>query len=78
MAIDRTYRCNLCRNTPRDPLNDLVGLYYSWPKGWTETPAPEAENHICMPCLSSLQALPARCGQGFECGGGPTCGSDHK
>jgi len=77
MAVERIYRCNLCRELRRLDENDLVGLYWSDRK-WTEKPAKEVENHICMRCLSSLQALPARCGQGYECTGGPRCGSDHK
>lgn len=78
MAVTRSYSCNLCRSTARD-IDDLVGLHYeAWPKGWSEVSALTAENHICMSCLSSLQALPPRCGQGFECRGGPKCGSDHK
>lgn len=77
MSIERTYRCNLCRDT-YEP-KQLVGLHWtSFPKGWTEKPAREMENHICMPCLTSLQAMTQRCGQGFECTGGPNCGSDHK
>ena len=76
--IDRNYRCNLCRDAyPRD---ELIGLHWKdWPaKGWIEKPASQVENHLCVQCLSSLQALTARCGQGFECNGGPACGSDHK
>ncbi|MNO23668.1 hypothetical protein D3C76_134730 [compost metagenome] len=75
--IDRTYRCNLCRE--QHELRDMIGLHWSsWPKGWAEKPPRETENHLCMKCLSTLQALPPRCGGGFECTGGPNCGSDHK
>lgn len=75
--IDRTYRCDLCRDSY--PANEMIGLHWqSWPKGWVEKPAREVENHICAPCLSTLQHFPDRCGQGFECSGGPNCGSDHK
>ncbi|MDQ0082871.1 hypothetical protein J2W35_003230 [Variovorax boronicumulans] len=76
--IDRTYRCNLCRD--KHERQDTVGLHWQdWPaKGWIEKPSQETENHLCMRCLSSIQALAPRCGQGFECNGGPTCGSDHK
>lgn len=77
MTITRTYSCNLCRDT-KDP-SALVGLYWKdFPKGWEQKPARETENHICTTCLSSLQAFAPRCGQGFECEGGPRCGSDHK
>lgn len=76
--IERTYRCNLCRE--KCEPQELVGLHWnSFPKGWTENQSPIAvENHICKACLSSLQALEQRCGQGFKCDGGPNCGSDHK
>lgn len=77
MSIDRTYRCNLCRDTKG--ADDLIGLWWkTWPKFWEERPAHDAENHVCMTCVSSIQALPRRCGQGFECDQGPKCGSDHK
>jgi hypothetical protein len=80
MAVDRTYRCDLCR----DPLvmndyaeNRAIGIYW---KGfsWEPRPAREVEHHLCPRCISSIQAFPAICGQGFKCTGGPTCGSDHK
>ncbi len=78
MSIDRIYRCNLCRD--KHDRGEMVGLHWQdWPgKGWVERPSHETENHLCMKCLSSLQALPQRCGQGFECNGGAKCGSDHK
>lgn len=84
MAVERTYRCNLCRDSlSSDPFATPsarpIGLYWqSWPQGWVEKPPYETENHICVRCLSSLQALPARCGEGYECDGGPRCNSDHK
>lgn len=77
MSIQRVYRCNLCRDTKE--LRDLAGLHWTdWPKGWQERPPCDTENHICKSCLSSLQSMKQRCGQGFECDGGPKCGSDHK
>jgi hypothetical protein len=84
MAVDRTYRCNLCRDRldvgpGSDPLTRPIGLYWSASQNsWFEKPWREVENHICAPCLSSLQALPSRCGGGYECDGGPQCSSDHK
>jgi len=82
VAIERIYRCNLCRDRLEpdgDPAKRPIGLYWvSFPKGWTEKPWRETETHVCVPCLSSLQALPARCGAGHQCDGGPRCGSDHK
>ena len=76
MAVDRTYRCDLCRDTYRLDEGRLIGLH--WSDGWIEKQARAVERHICCACLSSLQALGPRCGQGFECTGGPKCGSDHK
>ena len=84
MAVERKYRCNLCREELRtepggDPAKKPIGLHWnSWPKGWTEKPWRETENHICIACLSSLQVLTQRCGDGYECDGGPQCSSDHK
>lgn len=80
MAIERNYKCNLCgdRGSAFD-FPRLIGLHFkSWPKGWEEKPAHQCENHICASCLSSLQGFTPRCGQGHECDGGPSCGSDHK
>lgn len=77
MAVTRTFSCNLCRD--KTEINSLVGLHWqSWPEGWKEDSALTTENHICVKCLSSLQAMEKRCGQGYKCGGGPRCGSDHK
>lgn len=82
MAVERTYRCNLCRDTLS--LNPMAGkqahgIYWNpWPAGWISKAAGQVENHLCAPCISSIQAMPAMCGQGFECTGGPKCGSDHK
>jgi len=77
MTVTRTYSCNLCRD--KHDLKSLVGLHWKdWPKGWEEKASSETENHICLVCLSSLQAFKPRCGQGYECRGGPKCGSDHK
>lgn len=77
MSVKRTFHCNLCRDQ-HEP-NNLVGLHWSsWPKGWEEKSPLETENHICMTCISTVQALPSRCGQGYQCEGGPKCGSDHK
>lgn len=77
MTITRTYSCNLCRD--KHEPESLVGMHWnSFPKGWEEKAPRETENHICRTCLSSLQAFKQRCGQGYECRGGPKCGSDHK
>lgn len=80
MAVRRTYRCDLCG----DGLSldgqygkQGFGLYWTG-RAWEERPAAQVERHLCAPCISSIQALPPRCGQGYECDGGPTCGSDHK
>lgn len=80
MAVTRMYRCNLCSDAvrPQDVERRLIGLYWKhWPQGWEERPVYEVENHICASCLSSLQALPTRCGAGHECNGGPNCDRDH-
>lgn len=78
MTTVRTYRCDLCGDSHKP--EDLTGLHFeTFPaRGWIAKPARQVEHHICTPCLSSLQALPRKCGQGFECDGGPNCGSDHK
>ena len=79
MSIDKTYRCNLCR----DPINmdamhnTSTGIYWVG-KVIEARPALQVEHHLCIHCLSSIQSLPRRCGQGYECRGGPKCGSDHK
>jgi hypothetical protein len=85
MAVDRTYRCDLCRDVlsleHMSSGRRAVGIYWQdWPKpsGWLVKPAREVERHLCVRCVSSIQAMPAVCGQGFDCNGGPGCGSDHK
>jgi len=77
MSITRTYFCNLCRE--KKEVENLIGLHWNaFPHGWEEKPARETENHICKSCMSTLQAMEQRCGQGYKCTGGPKCGSDHK
>jgi len=78
VSITRTYSCNLCRD--KYEKDQLIGLHWeTFPvKGWVEKPPRETENHLCQTCVSTIQALNQRCGQGFECTGGPNCGSDHK
>ena len=87
MAVERTIRCDLCRDQLEtgvcvEPSRRPVGIHWqSWPAGatgWIEKPWRETDRHICAICLSSLQAMPQRCGQGFQCDGGPRCPSDHK
>ena len=77
MAIERIFSCNLCGD--KHKADELVGLHYeTWPKRWIEKPARDTQNHVCHMCLSSLQKFTPRCGEGYECTGGPNCGSDHK
>lgn len=81
MAIERTFRCDLCRATIRDPHNDAIGLHFTTDRKWlVEVPAmPDCERHLCIKCLSALQKFESVCGGGISgCTGGPTCGSDHK
>lgn len=82
--ISRTYSCDLCRMTfPSHELGGsssrLIGIYFEpWPDSIIEKPITEVERHICVKCLCALQAMPKRCGHGYECDGGPKCSSDHK
>lgn len=84
MAIERTYRCDLCRDPVQiDEMAEsrrAIGIYWKShrPNGWILKPARETERHLCPACISSIQAMPAICGHGYECTGGPDCGSDHK
>lgn len=56
MTVNRTYTCNLCRDVYES--NELIGLHWkTWPKGWVQAPAYQAENHICKTCLATLKKL---------------------
>lgn len=80
MAVNRTYKCDLCGDTwlPEQTYSRLVGLHWTGDR-WRRMPANQCERHICVKCLSSLQESPKVCGAGFEgCPGGPNCTSDHK
>lgn len=79
MSVDKNYRCDLCRDRigTDDMHNSATGLYWVG-KTIEQREALSVERHLCIHCLSSIQAMPRRCGQGFECKGGPKCGSDHK
>lgn len=82
--IQQEYKCDLCR----DPLDvgfdagsrRAFGIHWSdHPnKGWTLADPRKVERHLCIRCISSIQAMPAICSQGFECNGGQRCTSDHK
>lgn len=84
MAVERSYRCDLCRDAVQlDEMAEsrrAIGLWWQdWPaKGWLMKPARETEKHLCPACVASIQAMPKICGHGYECEGGPGCGSDHK
>lgn len=83
MAVERNYKCDLCGNRVRlDPSAEgdrAIGIYWNtWPKGWLIKPAREVERHLCPICISSIQAMPRICSQGYECNGGPKCPGDHK
>lgn len=75
--IERTYKCDLCRDTHQP--EELFGLHYSdVKKGWINATPMSVEHHLCARCISSIQKMESVCGQGYVCGGGPTCSSDHK
>ena len=82
MAVKRYYTCDLCDDSPRKKVTlepDLIGL--KWVSGGVLEAAdyPTVERHICVKCLSSLQAFEPVCRHGFSgCTGGPRCQSDHK
>ena len=75
MAVSKRYFCDLCEAEGEN----LIGLSWRGPLGYVQVSDwPEATTHLCPVCLSSLQQLAPRCGAGYECNGGPDCGSDHK
>ena len=83
MAVNKTYKCDLCGDAlttdPGAESRKAIGLHFTpWPRGWLVKRAGECAHHICPPCVASIQAMPQMCGQGYECNGGPNCGSDHK
>ncbi len=69
MAVDRVYRCDLCRDMHQ--ASDLIGLYWTGAgKGSAviQKPAHQVEHHICAACLASLQKFPSPA----EPGGNPS------
>ena len=81
-AVERTYRCDLCRDTLHTASGAgerlAIGLHFnSWPKGWIMKRAVETERHLCPVCVSSIQAMQPTCGKGFPCDGGPACNRTH-
>lgn len=78
-----TFTCNLCQtklNLNSYSISDRsFGFVYEKYKGWIEKSPKEAEIHLCVRCLSSIQTTRKVCGQGFrDCPGGVLCSSDHK
>ena len=83
MAVQRNYKCDLCGDPVQlDSMAEssrAIGIWWNtWPKGLVMKPALETEHHLCPTCISAIQSWPLICGQGYECTGGPKCGSDHK
>lgn len=81
MAVERRYLCNLCRDQiPQDHINGFkgVGLHWTGQEGWIQKSWRDTENHLCLKCISSIQATPKICGQGYQCDGGMNCQGDHK
>ena len=92
MAVKREYSCDLCGKCPKSLIGDPILIGLQW-RGRdvaervfdrTETVFDrqvwkDAERHICVKCLSTLQSFEPVCGGGFiGCNGGPKCQSDHK
>lgn len=83
MSVDKTYRCNLCHDhliLQNGTSSSAMGIMWKSfnPTGWSLVNARETENHLCPKCIASIQSMTKICGQGFECDGGISCGSDHK
>lgn len=80
MTVRREYSCNICRETLRHDLTGGHPIGLKWVSNvLAAAPWREAETHVCVRCLCSLQALPPVCRQGIQgCRGGMTCQSDHK
>lgn len=81
MAVDRTFKCDLCRDVHMLSMigpQKLIGLHWTDNRTVVEANPRQVEHHLCVRCLASIHAIQLRCGQGYECDGGPKCGSDHK
>lgn len=54
--IDRTYRCNLCRDAVDH--NAMIGLYWTGQGKCIESrPPTTVEHHICLACISQLTII---------------------
>lgn len=82
MTIRHRYFCNVCGRECAVPFAgpaDIHGITVAPRYAAFEIADPASVAiHICFGCLSKLQAMPAHCGHGYPCNGGPDCGSDHK
>ena len=71
-----SYSCDLCSAV----INDINGFSVKCDQmPWTVEELGKGRYDFCAFCLSNLQEIiPKICGGGFECAGGPYCGSSHK
>lgn len=76
--IERTYKCDLCLDRIEAVHPPKFGIFHTGSGGWIMSTDRSIEHHLCANCISSIQLMHKVCGQGYECGGGPMCSSDHK
>lgn len=50
------YGCNICKTETEIP-EGIQGFTVTAGEGVIATPSPEADLHICFPCLEDLQAI---------------------
>jgi len=80
--IEKQYKCDLCRvplSAEFDESATAFGIGFGGnPPGWVLRDANEVGHHLCSNCIASIQAMKKICRHGYQCGGGLSCGSDHK
>lgn len=56
MTVERTYRCNLCRDEESGP-DSMIGLWWSGNHLHLKRYFKTVEHHICRKCYDAIRAV---------------------
>jgi hypothetical protein len=57
MAIDKTYRCDLCNDMHSPDDGKLVGIYWTTRQSIEVRSVRSVEHHLCRGCVEAIAAI---------------------